>query len=73
MLRRMCLLKPPCPLSTAVVGLENHEAALMDANISMRFTALKEANVSRIGIWRSGIEDSWWPYIKAFAATTIGT
>jgi hypothetical protein len=56
------------PASKLVVGLENHEN-LTDASIKMRFDAMAAASppVRSIGIWRAGIEDSWWPYLDAFA------
>ena len=54
------------------VGLENHEAALHDADLRLRFDALRAANVSAVGVWEMPIEDAWWPYLKAFAGSDAG-
>ena len=55
------------PHDKLVVGLENHES-LSDASIKMRFDAMAAASppVRNIGIWRAGIEGSWWRYLDAF-------
>ena len=57
------------PREKLVVGLENHEN-LSDASLKLRFDAMAAAAppVRSIGIWRAGIEDSWWPFLDAFAA-----
>lgn len=56
------------PRSKLVVGLENHEN-LSDASLKLRFDAMASAQppVRNLAIWRSGIEDLWWPYLDAFA------
>ena len=58
------------PREKLVVGLENHEKGMSDASIKLRFDALAAASppVRNIGIWRAAIEESWWPYLDAFAA-----
>ena len=55
------------PRDKLVVGLENHEDALHVADLRLRFDALRAANVTAIGIWATGIEDAWWPFLDAFA------
>jgi hypothetical protein len=57
------------PREKLVVGLENHEN-LTDASLKLRFDAMAAATppIRNIGIWRAGVEPSWWSYLDAFAA-----
>jgi Glycosyl hydrolases family 18 len=58
------------PRSKLVVGLQNHEASVNSTGLKLRFDAMASASppVRQIGIWRAGIEDSWLPFLDAFAA-----
>ncbi len=61
------------PAEKLVVGLDcDVDPPLTEAEVAMRFDFLRTSGVRQIAIWRTGIPDLWWPYIKDFAAEERG-
>eukprot|EP01090_Pellita_catalonica_P000327 TRINITY_DN10221_c0_g2_i1.p1 TRINITY_DN10221_c0_g2~~TRINITY_DN10221_c0_g2_i1.p1 ORF type:complete len:291 (-),score=51.78 TRINITY_DN10221_c0_g2_i1:13-885(-) len=57
------------PLSKLSVGLmtvddENHNQPFTQAEIQERFSQLADKNIKNIGIWKSPIPSSWWPFLE---------
>lgn len=57
------------PAPKLVVGLESSNdatnAPYTDAELAERFAAIKAKGLRRVGIWRAGIPDNFWPFLRA--------
>ena len=60
------------PLDKLVIGLETVKASngapYNASELQERFDLLAASNITKIGLWRSGIPDLWWSYLNAFAS-----
>jgi hypothetical protein len=55
------------PLKVLGIGLEcDVRPPLTNSQLEQRFQMLKQYNVQEIDIWRTGIPQSWWPFIDEF-------
>lgn len=57
------------PKEKLVVGLETVKASnnqpYDDAELAVRFNAIKAKGIRRVGLWRAGIPSNWWSFLQA--------
>ena len=54
------------PLDKLVVGLES-DVNLTDNDVNLRLSALVNAKVQRIGIWKMPMPDNWWNLLNTIS------
>jgi len=52
------------PLDKLVVGLET--GVVNATELQLRLAPLKRANVRKLGVWRLGVPEEWWPFLDAW-------